>query len=134
MALEIHISTGSNVPLYRQIIDQVRRAVASGDLPAGAQLPSVRTLAEQLVINPNTVARAYGDLAREGVVESHAGKGLFIAARRQIFSEEERLRRLEAALDSFLNEVLFLDFSHGEILDLVKRKLKEVDARAPQRK
>jgi GntR family transcriptional regulator len=75
-----------------------------------------------------------GDLAREGVVESHAGKGLFIAARRQIFSEEERLRRLESALDSFLNEVLFLDFSHGEILDLVKRKLKEVDTRAPQRK
>ena len=132
--MEIQLSTGSSVALYRQIVDQVRRAIASGELEPGAQLPSVRALAEQLVINPNTVARAYSDLAREGVVESRAGKGLFVLVRRQVFSDEERARRLEAAVEIFLDEVLFLDWSHAEILELVKRRLKEVDARPVKKK
>jgi GntR family transcriptional regulator len=128
VVLEFHIATGSSVPIYRQIVDHVRRSVATGDLVPGAQLPSVRALAEQLVINPNTVARAYSDLVREGVVQSHAGKGLFIAPRRQLLSPEERALRLDQALDTFLNEVLFLDFSQTEILELLKRKLNEIAA------
>ncbi len=123
MGLKVHIAVGGTVPLYRQIVDQVRLAVSTGTLVAGEQLPSVRTLAEQLVINPNTVAKAYTLLTQEGVVEAHAGKGLFVAQRRQRFSIEERERRLELALESFLNEVLFLDFSPEEILEQLKKRL-----------
>ena len=130
MALEFQIVTGSSTPVYRQIGDQVRKAVASGTLRAGDQLPSVRALAEHLVINPNTVARAYGDLAREGVVESHPGKGLFIARRRQILSEAERRRRLDQAVETFLNEIILLDFTQAEILSLLKEKLSELDVQA----
>ncbi len=126
MALEFKISTGSDVPIYRQIVDQVRKAVATGSLSEGDQLPSVRSLAEQLVVNPNTVARSYGELVRNGVAESRQGKGLFVTKRRQIFSKEERLRRLNQALDIFLNEMVFLDFSPDEIREVLERKLSKI--------
>ena len=63
------------------------------------QMPSVRALAEQLVINPNTVARTYADLIREGVLEAQKGKGVFVARRRAVFTKAERLRRLDAVLE-----------------------------------
>jgi len=126
VALEFQIITGSNTPVYRQIVDQVRKAVASGAIDAGEQLPSVRVLAEHLVINPNTVARAYADLTRDGVLESQPGKGLFIAERRQVFSDDERRRRLDQAIETFLNDVVLLDFSQAEILSLLKQRLSEL--------
>jgi GntR family transcriptional regulator len=131
MVLDIQIATGSNLAIYRQIADQIRRSVSNGDLLPGDQLPSVRVLAEQLVINPNTVAKAYSHLTQEGVVEAQAGRGLFVAARRQLLSAPERERRLDLALDTFLNEVLFLDFSANEILALMKQKLEALDATSP---
>lgn len=127
VALEFRVATGSNTPIYRQISEQVRKGVAAGALAAGEQLPSVRALAELLVINPNTVARAYADLMHEGVLESQPGKGLFVAKRLQKFSKEERLRRLNQALEVFLQEVLFLDFTHQEILNALQHKLAEWD-------
>lgn len=82
----------------------------------GEQLPSVRTLAEQLTVNPNTVARAYAELTTEGVIESQQGRGFFVAKRRQTLSEEERLRRLDEAGRRFLDDTVFLDFPLPELL------------------
>ncbi len=76
--INLNINTGSNTPIYKQITDQVRLAVASGKLAVDDPLPSIRALAERLVINPNTVARAYTDLAREGLIESRSGRGVFV--------------------------------------------------------
>ena len=95
MNLNIAINTGSATPIYKQITDQVRLAVATGKLAVGDQLPSVRALAEELVVNPNTVARAYTDLAREGLIESRAGRGVFVTRKRKMFTREEGRRRLE---------------------------------------
>lgn len=134
MALEFRVITGSNAPIYRQITDQVRRAVAAGTLLPGDQLPSVRALAEILVVNPNTVARAYADLTQEGVLESQAGKGLFVAQRRQKYSRAERVRRLDAALESFVHEVLFLDFTPEEITTQLQRKLAEIQKESASKK
>lgn len=125
--IEFRIATGSSAPIYRQIADQIRRGVATGALRESEQLPSVRALAEQLVVNPNTVARAYAELTREGVLDSQAGKGLFIAPRRVVFSEDERERRLEAALETFLHEVLLLGFGRKELQERLKNKLKEIE-------
>jgi GntR family transcriptional regulator len=125
MALEILITTGSTVPIYRQIVDQVCRAVATGQLVPGEQVPSVRALAEQLVINPNTVARTYADLIREGVLEAQKGKGVFVARRRPVYTKAERLRRLEATLDAFVNEGVRLGFTPEELRDALERKLRE---------
>lgn len=77
MSFNITISTGSNTPIYKQITDQVWLAVVTGKLAVGDQLPSVRALAEDLVVNPNTVARAYADLMRDGLIESRGGARSF---------------------------------------------------------
>ena len=123
MALELTIVTGSSLPIYKQITDQVCKAIASGQLLPGDPLPSVRVVAERLVINPNTVARAYADLSRDGRVVSQPGRGLSVAQRRQILSVEERNRRLEAALEEFVRQVVFLDFEPREISRRLAEKL-----------
>lgn len=126
MPLKISIVTGSPDPVYRQIVEQVRVAIAGGAMRPGEQLPSVRALAELLVVNPNTVARAYNDLMSEGALESRPGKGVFVARRRQVFSKEERVRRLEAAVQALVKEVALLGFSDEEIQELLQTELQKL--------
>jgi GntR family transcriptional regulator len=128
--VEIQIATGSSVPIYRQIMDGLRQAIAGGGLALGDQLPSVRSLAERLLLNPNTVARAYGELAREGIIESRHGRGAFVARRRQVYTKAERSRRLERGVEAMLAEALLLDFDRAEILESVSRKIDEMTGAA----
>lgn len=130
MTLELQITTGNNTPIYRQIVEQVRRAVATGALAPGDPLPSVREAALRLAVNPNTVARAYGDLTREGLLETHPGKGLFVAPRRTLYSDEERGRRLDLAAEQFVQNVLLLGFSPTDVVRVIERKLSAVTPRA----
>ncbi len=88
--LDLH----TGVPAYRQIVDQVRGGLASGALAAGDQLPTVRKLAVDLAINPNTVVRAYKELELSGLLETHQGTGTFISARKLHDGEAERERQL----------------------------------------
>jgi GntR family transcriptional regulator len=132
VTLDIHISTGSAVPIYRQIVDQVCRAAASGRLKPDDQLPSVRELAEELVLNPNTVARAYGELVREGVAESRQGRGVFVTRRRQVYADAERRRRLEAAVDQLVNEALFLGVDPADVRDALDKRLRDLNRQARQ--
>src|SRR6516164_11121289 len=111
----ITITTGSGTPIYRQIIEQVRLGVATGALAPGDAMPSVRNLAEENLVNANTVVKAYAELVRDGVLESHHGKGFFVAEKRRVYSRAERLRRLRRALDTFVHEAVFLDFTADEI-------------------
>jgi GntR family transcriptional regulator len=126
----IRITTGSGTPIYRQIIEQVRLGIATGAAAPGDSMPSVRSLAEQNVVNPNTVAKAYAELVRDGVLESHHGKGFFVATKRQVYSRAERLRRLQQALESFVHEAVFLDFTAAEIRKAVDGKLDDLDLQA----
>jgi GntR family transcriptional regulator len=126
MPLDIVIITGSATPIYRQISDQICRAVATGQLVPGEQMPSVRALAEQLVINPNTVARTYAHLIREGVLEAQKGKAVFVARRRAVFAKAERLRRLDAVLEALVNEGIHLGFTSQELCEALERKLRQV--------
>jgi GntR family transcriptional regulator len=132
MALLFEVHTGSPSPIYEQIEIQIRRAVASGALAVGELLPSVRTLAERLTVNPNTVARAYAELTAEGIIESQQGRGFFVAERRQILSSEERSRRLDEAARRFLNETIFLDFSLPELLQRLETLSSEYSKKPPQ--
>ena len=124
---QVNVTTGSGTPIYRQIIDQVRLGVATGALRPGQAMPSVRSLAERLVVNPNTVVKAYAELVRDGVLEARQGMGFFVAQKRQIYSKAERLRRLRLAVDDFIHEAVFLDFSAEEIRKVVDEKLTELD-------
>src|SRR6516165_1722487 len=123
----INVATGTGTPIYRQIIDQVRLAVATGSLLPGEAMPSVRSLAERLLVNANTVVKAYAELVRDGVLESRQGMGFFVARKRQVYSKAERLRRLRQALDAFIREAVFLDFTDDEVRKAVDEKLAELD-------
>jgi GntR family transcriptional regulator len=135
LAFQFRIVTGSGIPIYRQIIDQVRAAIAVESLTAGDQLPSVRAVAEQLVVNPNTIAKAYAGLVRDGLVDTAPGKGFFVASRRQRLSSDEQHRRLEVAVDAFAHEVLLLDISRDDVVKAVDRRLRTLEpASQPQEK
>ena len=92
--LKIAIEPASGVPLYRQIIDQIKYALASGEIATGDRLPTVRQLAVELSINPNTVAKAYNELELTGYVDTHQGSGTFIADKEVEISEVERGKKL----------------------------------------
>src|SRR5712671_7419438 len=91
---EFKLDLHSGVPVYRQLIDQVRSGVASGSLTAGDQLPTVRQLAVDLEINPNTVMRAYRELELGGLLETHQGTGTFVANKKVEKNSAERDRQL----------------------------------------
>ena len=123
MNLNFTINTGSSTPIYKQITDQVRLAAATGRLTVDDQLPSVRALAEELVINPNTIARAYADLAREGLIEARPGRGVFVIQKRKVFSRAEGRRRLEPLIDTLIGEALAMDFTPEELHAIFESKL-----------
>jgi GntR family transcriptional regulator len=115
----LDLSTG--VPAYRQIIDQVHAGIASGRLGSGDQLPTVRQMAVDLEINPNTVVRAYRELEIRGVLETHQGTGTFIAERgtKQDAKEreKERERRLEELVAQFIARAANEGFTLKEVRD-----------------
>ena len=114
-ALMLKIVTGDPRPISRQIVDGVRMKIATGELQLGMQLPSVRGFAQQLTINPNTVAKAYAELTAEGWLESRQGMGLYVATPRQRLSDDERDRRLDDAIGRFVNDVIPLGFAPDEV-------------------
>jgi GntR family transcriptional regulator len=122
-ALMIEIATGDTRPISKQIVDGVRMKIATGELQLGVQLPSVRGLAMQLTINPNTVAKAYAELSNEGWLESRQGLGLFVAAPRQRLSRAEREKRFDEAVSRFVNEVVALDVRADEVLSRLDLEL-----------
>ena len=124
-ALMLQIATGDPRPINRQIVDGVRRMIVSGELPVGAALPSVRGLAQQLTVNPNTVAKAYSELTAEGWLDARAGLGLFVAVPRQRLSNDERARRLDDAVQRFVGDVIGLDYPADSVLDRVAAELEQ---------
>lgn len=120
-----HIDPSSGTPIYRQIFDQVRQAVAGGTMRPGDRLPSVRDLAVELAVNPNTIAKAYQELEREGVIETPRGRGSFISAQTPELTENERSERLRTAIDRLIAEAYHLNVPDGELPELLRRRLTE---------
>jgi GntR family transcriptional regulator len=114
--LDVH----SGVPVYRQIIDQVLAGVASGGLHAGDQLPTVRQLAVDLAINPNTVVRAYRELEIRGMIETHQGTGTFISRKEVKGDEVERRRRLTQITREFVAHAARDGFTVEDLLEELK--------------
>ncbi len=120
--MHIHISSSDGVPIYLQIVNQLKYLVASGRLSAGEELPSIRALAEQLVVNPNTVARAYRELETAGVVVKHRTAGTYVSDRGSPLDSRERHRILTSRVDALLAEARQLDISVDEVVELVRRR------------
>jgi len=126
--LKLDLRTG--VPVYRQIIDQVRTGVAAGSLTAGDQLPTVRQLAVDLAINPNTVLRAYRELELGGMIETHQGTGTFISNKKIIKNSGERERQLTQLANEFAARAGVAGFSVEELVD----RLCELTPQSKQRR
>jgi GntR family transcriptional regulator len=110
----------NGVPLYRQIINQIRFGIASGQLKTGEQLPTVRALAVELKINLNTIAKAYKELEIQSVLESHQGTGTFISSTTVELGNDERAKKLEDMCSEFLSVTSSYGFSHKEIIEKLK--------------
>ncbi len=117
--VRIHIAPADGVPIYQQIVNQVRYLVASGRLAAGEEMPPIRALAEQLVVNPNTVARAYRELEAAGLVEKRRTAGTYVSGVGSRLSAQERRRILTARIDTLLAEARQLGVDLPEVQAMI---------------
>jgi GntR family transcriptional regulator len=118
----IHLDPGDGVPIYLQIVNQVKYLVAAGRLLPGEELPPIRSLAERLVINPNTVARAYRELERAGVVTKRSTTGTFVSSSVSGPSRQECLAALAGRVDVLLAEANQMGVDVDELCELVRQR------------
>ena len=124
-AVQISIDTKSGVPFYRQIIEQVKFAIARGDLQPGDRLPTVRQLAVDLSVNPNTVVRAYRELEIEGTLDTQQGSGTFVGNSRPDVDRLERRRMLDQILTDMLARASSYGFTLDEVLEGLRQRKEE---------
>ena len=123
--MEFQIDPSSRLPIYRQLAEQLREAVARGRVQPEDRLPSVRDLSRLLVINPNTVARVYTELEREGILNTRAGLGVFVARPKTELTRKARKERFDELLDRFLTEAVHLGFRAEEVISMVTQRAKQ---------
>ena len=122
----ISISTSDGTPYYTQIVNQVRYLITTGHLEAGEQLPPVRRLAEQLTLNPNTVARAYRELEVANLVTSKRGAGVFVADGVSPLSKQEKNKIIQQRMDELLLSARQLDVDVESLIKLLRQRNKKL--------
>ena len=131
--VHIHISPNDGVPIYLQIVNQVKYLVASGRLMPGEELPPIRVLAEKLLVNPNTVARAYRELEIAGVVTKRRTAGTYVSDSGSPLARRERLKILTERADALLAEARQMDIGTEEVIRLLRQRDEAMQPR-PQEK
>lgn len=121
--MAFYIDTASRRPIYQQLAQQVREAIARGQLRPEQRLPSVRQMALDLVVNPNTVARAYAELEGEGLLVSRQGLGIFVTQPANDLTRAAHDRRLTESVDQWLTEAVHLGYGPTEVLRLVEERV-----------
>ena len=122
VTVQIHISPNDGVPIYLQIVNQVRYLVGSGRLSPGEEIPPIRVLAQQLLVNPNTIARAYLELERAGVVSKRHGSGTYVSEAGSPLARRERLKILTQRADALLAEARHMDVELDEVIKLFRER------------
>lgn len=120
--MQFQINTSSKVPIYRQLTEQIRSAIARGELQPDEQLPSVRQLSKDVVVNPNTIARVYQELERDGVLVTRQGLGVFVGAPKRDLMKRARDGRLNELLDKLLTEAVHLGYSAADVKDMLAKR------------
>ena len=120
--MNLQINFKSPKPVYLQIVDQVKAAVASGAARPGDLLPSIRPLAEELRVNRNTVAKAYLELERQGAIETSAGRGCFVRGSGVAYTKEARLKLLTGPLDELVVQAHHLQLTRADLVRLVEQR------------
>ncbi len=134
MTLWIQISPGSNSPIYKQVVEQIGEAIAKGTLSIGDKLPAVRKLAAELVINPNTVARAYTILEQAGLVTTKTGAGTFVSDPKLRSRDAADINALTERIDTLITRGLNLGFESNELISIFKDRLAAFDNKLESRK
>ena len=130
--MQIEISASDGIPIYQQIVNQVRYLIAAGRLQPSEELPPIRVLAEQLTVNPNTVARAYLELEHAGIVTKRHGSGTYVSAARRPLPQREKTKILARRADALLTEARHLDVELSELIKLLRERdgvMKEEEVR-----
>lgn len=122
VAVQIHINARDKVPIYLQVVNQIRYLVAAGRLSAGTELPPIRVLAEKLMVNPNTVARAYRELELAGIVEKRRTAGTWVTDQGSPLARRERLKILTDRIDQLLAESQQLGISLDQVTQLLNQR------------
>jgi GntR family transcriptional regulator len=130
--VRLHISFNSGKPVYQQLVDQVKTAAATGAIQPGESLPSIRPLAEELRVNRNTVAKAYAELERQGVINTIAGKGCFASANNSPYKKDVRRRLLTEVVDAAVIQAHHLQVDRVEFLKLVEDRLLRIQTQRDQ--
>jgi len=125
--MEITLNLADGVPIYRQIVNQVKYLVASGLLRSGEELPPIRTLALQLKVTPNTIVKAYGELEISGILQKRHGSGTFVSDARPQLAVRERRRVIEQRIDALLAEAHQLNYTADDILRMVRERKAAMD-------
>jgi len=125
--VRIHISANDGVPIYMQIVQQVKYLVASGRLAPGEQLPPLRKLAEQLLVNPNTVARAYRELESAGFITTRRGAGVYVADTDSPLTAREKKRILSERADGLLTEARQLGVPLEAVIEILRQRSKRIE-------
>jgi GntR family transcriptional regulator len=120
--MQLHITQNDGVPIYLQIVNQVKYLVAAGRLRPGEELPPIRALAETLLINPNTVARAYRELEAAGVVTKRSTAGTYVSDGGSPLARRDRLRILAERADALLAEARQMGVGTDEVIDLLRQR------------
>ncbi|HYG34201.1 MAG TPA: GntR family transcriptional regulator [Clostridia bacterium] len=127
MLLQINFKSGK--PVYLQVVDQIKAAVAAGTMPSGEILPSIRPLAEELRVNRNTIAKAYTELESQGVIETIPGKGCFVKESHSPLKKDVRRKLLIEEIDQVIVQAHHLQVSPSEMLELVRERLEVIEAK-----
>jgi DNA-binding transcriptional regulator YhcF (GntR family) len=120
--VQIHISSSDGVAIYLQIVNQVKYLVASGRLTPGAELPPIRVLAERLLINPSTVARAYRELEAAGIVEKRRTAGTYVSDQGSPLARRERMKILSERVDALLAEARQMNITLEDVIKLIEQR------------
>jgi GntR family transcriptional regulator len=120
--MRLHLSTSDGVPIYLQIVNQIKYLVAAGRLSPGEELPPIRTLAEELLINPNTVARAYRELEQAGVVTKRRTSGTYVSDAGSPLARRERMKILTERVDALLAEARQMSVNVDDLTDLLRQR------------
>jgi GntR family transcriptional regulator len=128
----LKLNPASGVPIYLQLMEQIKFAVGSGALRPGEQLPGIRKMAETLVMNPNTVAKAYRELEHEGLIEVRHGAGAFVAERKDLGQLADRMRKASPIMQEAVEKLRALGLSEEEVRRLLEAALNETRASEAQ--
>src|SRR5688572_19151718 len=129
--MDITINLADGVPIYKQILNQIKYLAASGALMPGEELPPIRTLALQLKVTPNTIVRAYDELEAEGVIQKRRGSGSFVSEVQQSrLADTERLRIIEQRIDGLLAEARQLNFTADDVLRVIRERRAVMEQRS----